>query len=147
MTLVRWNPYRGFESMVKRMNDLVGDYDSEREVDLNYGTFAPRVDIKEDEKNIYVHAEMPGLKKDDVKVTVNDDNILTIKGEKKAEDKKEDETYVRMERMYGTFTRSFMLPDNVDKDSISAKFEDGVLNVTLNKKEPEKPKEIDVNIE
>jgi HSP20 family protein len=83
-----------------------------------------------------------------VKVTINDDNILVIKGEKKREFKTEDKerNFIRVERSYGSFQRSFMLPDNVKKDNVSAKFENGVLTITLEKIEPEPPKQIEIPI-
>jgi HSP20 family protein len=149
MALVKYNPFRGFDSLAKRMNDFMGDFENDSLFrDTMYGSrsFVPQVDIKEDDKHIYLAAEIPGLKKEDIKVTINDDNILQIRGEKKYEDKKENESYVRMERSFGEFTRSFMLPDNVKDDKIKAKFDNGVLNITLEKTEPSKPKEVEISI-
>jgi HSP20 family protein len=104
------------------------------------------VDIFEDEKNVYVQAELSGIKKEDVKVTVNDDNILSIIGEKKYEKKSENETTLRTERAYGKFTRSFILPDNLDKNAITANFDNGVLNLSIPKIEPPAPKEIEIKV-
>jgi len=149
MALVKYNPFRGFESIIKRMNDLMADFDRDTFFDnslLGTRTFLPAVDIKEDEKFIYINAEMPGMKKDDIKVTINDDNVLQIKGVKKYEEKKEDETYIRMERSFGEFVRSFALPENVKEDSIKAKYEDGILTISLEKTEPSKPKEIEIKV-
>ncbi|MFP4368196.1 MAG: Hsp20/alpha crystallin family protein [Bacteroidota bacterium] len=148
MAIVRFDPFRGFEGLARKMNSFINEFD--KGVNFEYGSFSPRIDISEDEKSIYISAELPGMKKEDVKVTINDDNVLIIKGEKKRiVEEKEDEkkSYVRIERSYGEFTRSFMLPENVDTESINAKVEDGVLNISLNKKEPEKPKEIEVKID
>ena len=148
MGLVRFDPFRGFESVAKKMSSLVSE--AEKGMSVEFGSFAPRVDIIEDDKHLFVQAELPGILKEDVKVTVNEENILNIKGEKKPEAKPEggycESCYVRVERNYGSFMRSFMLPENINADSISAKFENGVLNITLEKKEPEKPKEIKVDI-
>lgn len=148
MGIIRFDPFRGFDMLSKRMGNAFGDI--EKGFTVDYGTFAPRVDITEDEKNLYFHAEMPGVKKEDVKVTINNDNILMIKGEKRRderfEEKAEDKCYLRVERSFGTFTRSFALPDNVNKESINAKYDDGILRVILEKIEPEKPKEIHVEI-
>ena len=148
MALVRFDPFRGFESLSKRMGDFFGEAD--KGFNIEFGAFAPRVDISEDEKHLFVHAELPGIKKEDVKVTINDDNVLIIKGEKKREEKVEDKddskTYIRVERNYGSFSRSFMLPDNVRTDSIEAKYENGILSLSLEKVEPAKPKEVHVEI-
>jgi HSP20 family protein len=146
MALMKFDPMRGFDTLARRMSDVAGNL--EKGINFEYGAFAPRVDISEDDKHLYLNAEIPGVNKDNVKVSVKDDNVLTIKGEKKAEVKEEDEdkSYIRLERSYGEFTRSFQLPENVDSDSVEAKFEDGVLNITLDKKEPEKPKEKEIKI-
>lgn len=149
MTLVKYNPFRGFDTLAKRMNDLMSDFEKDSFFrDINFGSrsFLPVTDIKEDEKNIYITAEIPGIDKENIKVTINEDNVLQIRGEKKHEEKKESESYIRMERVFGEFSRSFILPDNVKEDSIKAKFENGVLNITLEKVEPSKPKEIEVSI-
>ena len=145
MALVRFDPFRGFENLSKKMSDFIGDFD--KGVNIEFGGFAPRVDISEDEKYLYVHAELPGINKENVKITVNDDNVLIIKGEKKREEVVEDKTFIRVERNYGSFSRSFMLPDNVKTDSISAKYENGILSLTLEKIEPVKPKEVNVEIQ
>jgi len=90
-----------------------------------------------------MNIELPGVKKDDVKIKVMDDNVLVVSGEKKREVKEEDKdrSYLRIERSYGEFTRSFVLPENVNKDKIDAKYDNGMLHLTIEKKEPEKPKE------
>jgi HSP20 family protein len=148
MAMMRFDPRRSFENVAKRMNEFMNEFD--KGISFEYGSFAPRVDICEDETKFYVQAELPGLKKEEVKVTVSDDNLLVIKGEKKREEKEEDtkegKYYIRVERNYGAFTRSFLLPDNVKKDNIDARFENGVLHITLDKMEPEKPKEMNVEI-
>jgi HSP20 family protein len=98
---------------------------------------AMRVNIAEDEKNIVIEAELPGLKKDDVKISV-EDNVLTIRGERKQENEEKKKNYHRVERFYGSFSRSFTLGENVDKENIDAKYENGVLHLTLPKVEPVK---------
>ena len=118
----------------------------EKGFSFEMGAFSPRVDITEDDNNLFVHAELPGMSKDQVKVSVNEDRLLTIQGEKKKEEKKEDKSLIRIERNFGSFTRSFSLPENVDVENISAKFENGVLELSLKKIEPPKPKEIEVKI-
>jgi HSP20 family protein len=145
MTLVRFNPMRGLEKAQRRFNSFMDDM--EKGVSFEMGGFNPRVDITEDDKNLYVHAEMPGIPKDNVKISVNDDMMLTIKGSKNKEELKEEQSYVRAERAYGEFSRSFVLPENIDIDNINAKYENGVLELTLPKVEPPKPKEVEVKID
>ena len=149
MTLVKYNPFRGFDSLTKRMNSMLSDFDNGSFFDnsfFNSRNYLPAVDIKEDEKHLYIKAEVPGMKKEDIKVTINDDNVLQIKGTKQTEEKNEGESYLRMERSFGEFVRSFILPENVKEDSINAKYTDGVLEISLEKAEPSKPKEIEVSI-
>jgi len=110
------------------------------------GGFSPRVDITEDDKNLFVHAEIAGMGKSDVKVSVNEDRMLTLKGEKKKSERKEDVNFLRNERVFGEFERSFMLPDNVDVEKIQAKYDSGILELVIPKMEPPKPKEINVEI-
>ena len=105
----------------------------------------PSVDICETEEEISVLVEIPGMKKEDIAVSIQD-NVLTISGEKKQEEEKKDVNYHRVERMYGSFERSFSLPTAVQVDKIKASYKDGVLNVTLPKSEEAKPKEIDVSV-
>jgi HSP20 family protein len=145
MTLVSFNPMRGLEKAQRRFNSFIDDM--EKGVSFEMGGFNPRVDITEDDKNLYVHAEMPGIPKDNVKISVNDDMMLTIKGSKNKEELKEEQSYVRAERAYGEFSRSFVLPENIDIDNINAKYENGVLELTLPKVEPPKPKEVEVKID
>lgn len=147
MALVKYDPFRGFESISRKMQNMMDSFDSGFGVQL--GSFAPRVDISEDEKNVYIHAEIPGMSKEDVKVTLNDENVLVIKGKKEREVKEggDGKSFLRMERSYGEFSRSFVLPDNVKRDSITGKFDNGVLELTIEKSEPVKPKEVEVNIQ
>jgi HSP20 family protein len=107
--------------------------------------YVPRVDISEDTNNIYVHAELPGMSKEDVKITLSE-GILTLRGEKKHEEKKEDKNYYRIERRYGSFARQFTLPENVKDEDVHANFNNGVLEITIPKSEPVKPKEREVPI-
>lgn len=146
MALLRFDPVRSLETMTRKMSDLVNEFD--KGVSLEFGGFAPRVDILEDEKKLYFYAELPGINKDEVKVTINDENVLLIKGEKKRlyNEKESGKNPLRTERNFGEFTRSFMLTDNINIDSIQAQFENGVLSLILDKKEPEKPREHEIPI-
>ena len=107
--------------------------------------FAPRVDITEDDKNLYVSAEIPGVAKEDINVTMNE-NLLTLSGEKKKEEKEERKNYYRLERSKGTFTRTFTIPLAVKADMIKAEFKDGILNITLPKMEEVKRNEKHIEI-
>ncbi len=147
MTLVKYEPFRELEAMTRRMNDLFRTFEESFFAPLaTTQSFTPRVDISEDEKNIYITAELPGMSKEDIEVTINEDGVLTIRGEKKREHKEEGENYIRVERVFGSFTRSFVLPENVKTEEISGKFDNGVLRLTLPKAEVEKPNEVKVEI-
>ncbi len=149
MSLVKFEPFRNLNALNRRMNSILSEFDTDAMFNSRNG-FNPTVDVQEDEKHITIEAEIPGVKKEDIKVSINDENILVLKGTKNRETKTEDEkdgtTFLRVERSFGEFTRSFVLPDNVNTDSIDAEFKDGLLKVVLEKKEPAKPKELEVNI-
>jgi HSP20 family protein len=106
--------------------------------------FRPTVDIFEDEATIQVKADLAGVKREDVHIEV-ENNVLTLRGERKLEHEEEKKGYHRVERAYGSFSRSFSLPDTVDSDKIDAAFRDGVLNVTIPKRPAAKKKQIRVN--
>jgi HSP20 family protein len=108
--------------------------------------FAPRVDVAEDADHVFLHIELPGMEKQDVSVAVSNDNVLVIKGEHKNEFKEEGKNFVRLERGYGAFERSFTLPANVQTEAINAQFDNGVLNITLPKAEASKPKHIAIEV-
>lgn len=141
MAIVRWDPFREMNNMVRKMNDFLGDVDFGARPES--GGFLPAVDISEDERNIYMNVELPGVEKEAVKIKIMDDNVLVISGEKKREIKEENKShsYLRIERSYGEFTRSFVLPENANKDKVDAKYDNGMLHLTIEKKEPETPKE------
>jgi HSP20 family protein len=134
MTLIKFEPLRELENWNERIHRFFNDFPS---MDFNY---YPHIDISDDEKNIYVEAEIPGVKKEDVKVTLQD-NILTITGEKKKETEEKDKKFFRSERVYGFFTRSFTLPEDINPDSVDAKFDNGILNITISKSYPKKVNE------
>ncbi len=144
MTLVRLEPFRGFERLSKKFNEFANDF--EKGVSFEMGGFNPRIDITEDANNLFVHAEIAGMKKGDVKVSVNEDKMLVLKGDKKKAEKSAEKNYLRNERVFGEFERSLMLPDNVDLEKIEAKYDNGVLELIIPKVEPPKPKEINVEI-
>jgi HSP20 family protein len=145
MALVRWNPIREMEELSGRLNKLFGVDLVPRggEEPLTAVEWTPSVDIVETEKEYLVKAELPEVKKEDVKVSV-ENGILTVQGERKQEKEEKGKKFHRIERSYGFFERSFTLPDNADETNISAEFKDGILNIHLAKSEKAKPKKIEV---
>ena len=151
--LVRWEPFgsirrRGnlwneLTGMQQEMNRLFDEFFGERRSESAEGKWMPAVDVSETDPEMVVRAELPGLSQDDIDLNLQD-NVLTIKGEKKKEEKKEKENFRRIERSYGSFSRSFTLPASVNQDKIQAIFKDGVLLITLPKVEEAKPKKIAV---
>lgn len=135
MTLIRFEPLRDLENFHSRVMRYFDDFPSLQ----NRATesFSPRIDISEDDNSIFVNTELPGVKKEDIKLTI-EDNILTIEGEKKNEDEKKEKNYYRTERVYGKFHRSFTLPVEVDPDKVEAKYEDGTLKISMAKLEEKK---------
>ncbi|NIN01098.1 MAG: Hsp20 family protein [candidate division Zixibacteria bacterium] len=148
MAITRWRPFRDLVSIQDEMNRLFDDFFGRPLVKTEWteGVWTPSVDVSEDKHNVVIKAEMPGMTKDDVRISVQD-NVLTLKGEKKQEKEEKDKNYHRIERSYGSFCRSFQLPTTVKTDKIKASYKDGVLSVTLPKTEEVKPKEIPINIE
>lgn len=149
MAIVRWwDPLRDLSSIQEKMNQLFEDTLSRtrgREEGLSAGMWTPAVDIYETGESVVVKAELPGLAKEQVGIEVKD-GVLTLKGERKVEKDVKEENYHRVERAYGTFQRSFSLPATVEQEKIRATLKDGVLEVTLPKKEQAKPKQITVSV-
>jgi HSP20 family protein len=148
--LTRWEPFRELSTMhdrMNRMNRLI--HESLRpegpEDALTTTGFAPPVDIYEDEHTITLKLEVPGIDEKDIDVRV-ENNTLTVHGERKIEKEEKEENFRRVERQYGSFTRSFTLPSSVDTGQVSADYEKGVLKIKLAKKAEAKPKQIKVNV-
>lgn len=141
MRLKVWEPFRSFKPF---HGDMETWFENAGERPKNRA-WRPNVDVYETEESYVLKADIPGMNKEDIKIDVND-GTLTFKGEKKLEEKTENENYVRVERSYGAFTRSFTLSDNVDAENIQASYKDGVLEITLRKKEEAKPKEINIEV-
>jgi len=132
MTLIKFEPLRELETLHDRIQRYFDDFSN---VGFNFtDSYSPRIDVSEDNKHINVIAEIPGVKKDNIKITLQD-NILTIEGEKKKESEEKDKNYYRNERVYGSFKRCFTLPAEVDSEKVEAKFEDGMLSISLKKLE------------
>jgi HSP20 family protein len=146
-SLTRWNPVNEFEDMISRYNRMLGLSPRSEGKDVFSRTdWAPAVDIKETDQMFTIEAELPGLAKEDVKVTVHD-GVLSIEGERKHEEESKDRKHHRIERYYGSFKRRFTLPDNVDENSVKAAFKDGLLTLTVQKAEPAQPKAIEVDVQ
>src|SRR5881398_491757 len=148
--LTRWDPFREFSTMqdrMSRMNRLFREsYSPEGpEEALTTTSFAPPVDIYEDEHNITLKIEVPGIDENDIDVRI-ENNTLTVQGERKIEKEEKEENFRRVERHYGSFTRSFTMPPSVDPARVSAHYDKGVLNINLAKKAEAKPKQIKVNV-
>ena len=145
MSLVKWNPWRDIEDIFDR--NVRGILPS-RIGELGLGTtrdWTPRVDISETDKEFIIKAELPEVNKEDVKVTVAN-GVLSISGERKQEKEEEGKKFHRIERYYGSFTRSFTLPDNVDETKVDASYKDGMLNLKIEKTGESKPTSIEVEI-
>ena len=143
--LTRWDPFREFSTLQDRMNRLFRDSYGDREEALTTSTFAPPVDVYEDEHQVTLSIEVPGIDEKDIDVRV-ENNVLTVHGERKFEKEQKEENFRRVERQYGSFTRSFTLPNTVDHDNIQASYSKGILKVQLAKKAEAKPKQIKVNV-
>lgn len=146
--ITRWNPTRDLEELQHRLTSVLGlptfRKDGDKEL-MTVAEWTPAVDITEDDKEYLVKAELPEVKKEEVKVTV-ENGILSISGERKFEKEEKGKKYHRIERSYGSFVRSFGLPENADADKVDAKFSDGVLKVHIAKSEAAKPKQIEVKV-
>ena len=146
MEIVRWDPWREIADKFDRYTRTVGQPQAGSQEVIATGDWTPRVDIAETDKAFEIKAEIPEVNKEDVKVTVHN-GVLTIQGERNQEKEDKGKKFHRVERYYGSFTRSFTLPDNVDETKISASFKDGVLNLQIQKTEEAKPKSIEIKVE
>jgi len=155
MSIERWKPMHDLAafptdilSMQREMNRMFDRFFRGGEVDeseLTPSTWLPAVDLVEKDNKFVAKVELPGVKKDDVKITLSD-NILTVRGEKKEEKETRESNYHRLERSYGSFQRSFTLPTTVENDKVDAEYKDGILTITLPKAEEAKRKQIDVKV-
>jgi len=148
--LTRWEPFREFSTQqdrVNRLNRLFREsYNTEGpEEALTTTSYAPPVDIYEDEHNITLKLEVPGIDEKDIDVRI-EGNTLTVHGERKIEKEEKEENFRRVERQYGEFTRSFTLPSSVDPGQVTAHYDKGILKINLAKKAEAKPKQIKVNV-
>ena len=141
-----WAPFQDLLTIQDRINSLFEDtLGMKDDQALATTTWRPLVDIFEDDQAIVIKAELPEMEEKDIQIDL-DNNLLTIKGERKLEKEEKKESYHRVERFYGTFQRTFELPATVDREEISASYDKGVLKVTLPKKEESKPKKVQIEV-
>ncbi len=150
MSLVRWDPFRELEDVTSRLNRFFGlpalrpGADPRKDAMMAFD-WEPTVDIAETETEFHIKAELPEVNKEDVKISV-ENGVLRLSGERKHEKEEKGKKFHRIERSYGSFLRTFTLPDNVDDTKVRAEFKDGVLNVYLPKTEKAKPRSIEVKV-
>ena len=137
MTLVKWDPFRDLANLHQRLSTQAGATNDA------YGTWAPPVDIIEKGDDLVIRAELPGLEKKEIDISV-EDNRLVIQGERTREQGFDEDHAYRLERTFGSFVRSFMLPKTVDASKIAATYVNGVLEVTLPKAEAAKPRKVEI---
>src|SRR6202142_3804476 len=145
--LTRWEPFRELSTLQDRINRAFRESytGANHDESLTTSSFAPAVDVYEDEHKVTLKIEVPGIDEKDIEVQV-ENNVLTVHGERKIEKEEKEENYRRVERQYGSFTRNFTLPQTVDTEKVSATYDKGVLKITLPKKAEAKPKQIKVNV-
>jgi HSP20 family protein len=145
-TMNRWEqPFRGATTLQEQINRVVGDMVGRTAEESNLTPWAPAVDIYETEHELVVKADLPDVNPEDLDIRV-ENNILTIRGERKFENKVNEENYLRVERSYGSFSRSFQLANSVNSEAIKADYQNGVLTLSIPKREEAKPKQIKVNV-
>lgn len=148
--ITQWNPFRELEDMQKRLSGVLGRFpltrstNDERE-SISVTQWSPLVDVSEEDKSYHIKAELPEIAKDDIKITI-ENGSLVIRGERKFEKEENDKKYHRIERSYGSFYRSFTLPEDADPKQVSAEVKDGVLQIEIGKSEESQPRQIEVKI-
>lgn len=147
MNIVKWTPFRELEDIQTRLNRFFGELPARKieEEGLFFADWTPVVDVQETEKEYLIKAELPEVKKEDVKVEMLD-GVLTIEGERKQEKEEKGKKFHKVERAYGKFVRQFALPNEVESTKIAAEFKEGMLNVHLPKAAVAKPKSIEVKV-
>jgi HSP20 family protein len=143
MSIVKYNPWSLLDQIQRELSNPMATYDRDDNGNVATASWAPAVDIKEDDKSFTLLADIPGVDPKDIEVTM-DNNVLTVRGERQSEKKTEEENYKRVERQYGAFYRRFTLPDSADAENIEAHSEHGVLKVTIPKKEVAQSRRISV---
>jgi HSP20 family protein len=144
-SLNRWEPFRGATTLQEQINRVFGNVLERTDEESNLTAWAPAVDIYENEHELTVKADLPEVDAKDLDIRV-ENNILTIRGERKFEKQQKEGNYLRVERSYGTFARSFSLANTVNAEAIKADYQNGVLTLSIPKREEAKPKQIKVNV-
>ena len=143
MAIVRWDPFRNMMSIKKQMDRALREWDDE--APTNTSAWRPAVDIVENENELVLDVELPGIDKKDIKIGV-ENRVLSVSGERAFSDEVKEENCHRIERSYGSFYRSFTLPTSVDSEKIEAGYDNGVLKIRLPKREEVKPRQIEVKV-
>lgn len=144
--MTRWDPFRNMTTLQEQVNRLFENrFQTGREDNSALTAWAPAVDIYETENELVLKADIPDVNEKDIDIQV-ENNTLTIRGERKFEEKAKEDNYLRVERTYGSFSRSFSLPNTVDTEAVKAEYKDGVLTVELPKRPESKPKQVKVNV-
>ena len=144
-SITRWCPFRSVSTLQEQVNRLFEGNSSPSGDPSNLTAWAPSVDVYETENELVIKADLPAVSEKDIDLRV-ENNMLTIRGERKFEQNVKEENYLRVERSYGSFSRSFSLPNTVDTQAIKAEYTDGVLSVTLPKRAESKPKQVKINV-
>ena len=144
-SITRWDPFRNISSLQEQMNGLFESSLPNRGANSALTTWAPAVDIYETENELVLKADLPDINEKDLDVRV-ENNMLTIRGERKFEQQVKEDNYLRIERTYGSFSRSFGLPNTVNTEAIKAEYENGVLTVELPKRAESKPKQVKIGV-
>jgi HSP20 family protein len=146
MAIIRWDPFRDMVTLREKMNRMFEDVftgRSEEGKELAQNTWAPSVDIYENEIEVVLTAEVPGIEEKDIEIKI-EDNTLSLKGERKFKTEMKEENYHRIERAYGSFYRAFTLPNSIDPENIRAEHENGVLKITMPKRQELKPRKVKI---
>jgi HSP20 family protein len=148
-TLTTWNPFRELDEVQNRFSTFFGGFPTRLFGDgknLKMTDWSPQVDILEDDKEYLIKADLPEMKKEDLKVTM-ENNVLCISGERKVEKEEKNKKYHRIKRSFGSFERTFTLPEGADANKIAAEFRDGVLTIHLPKTPVAKPKPVEIKLQ
>ena len=145
MSITRWDPFRNLSTLQDQVNRLFETNFPARSDNSALTTWAPAVDIYETENELVIKADLPEMDEKELDVRV-ENNMLTLRGERKFEQKVKEDNYLRIERTYGSFSRSFSLPNTVNTEAIKAEYKNGVLRVELPKRAESKPKQVKVNV-
>ena len=145
MVISRWDPFRELTALQNRVNHLFQDFNRGQDELTTTTNFVPAVDVYEDEHKVTLKLEVPGINQEDLDISL-ENNTLTVRGERKFEKEEKEQNFHRIERRYGSFARSFVLPNTLDPGSVQANYENGILKIELDKREEAKPKQIKVSV-